>query len=86
MIRDNEQFGRIGKSDVFGVPPGFGMAVGADDGQVPNRPVQPTGDIPQTGIGREQAILMHHCYTGHSDFPPLDESTFMSMISRTWSR
>ena len=59
MIRDQEQLGGIGKGDIVRIPPGIGVPVGADDGQILDLAVQTAGDPPLGGIaGKRRSSSM----------------------------
>jgi hypothetical protein len=68
MIRDQKQLRRVGKGDVVRIPPGIGVTVGADDGQIPDLAVQAVGDPPLGGIAGKKPILVHDEGSSHNAF------------------
>src|SRR3546814_6095207 len=56
MIRDDQQFGRIGEGVVIGEPARIGMPVRADDGQIPDRGMERAGDVAGARLGGEKAV------------------------------
>ena len=70
VVWDQEQFGGVGKGDVVRVPPGIGVTVGADDGQVSDLAVQTAGDLPLGGVAGEKPILVHDDGSSHHVFLP----------------
>lgn len=65
VVRGDQQFGRILPVLVQGEPGGIGMAVRADDRQVLDLGVEPSGDGPGGRVGREQAVGVQEERLGH---------------------
>src|SRR3546814_1655528 len=58
MVRPDEEFRRIGKRLVTGVPARVGMAMGGQDGKAADAVIEPPRQRARLVIGREQPILV----------------------------
>ena len=58
MVGHDQQLRRVGEGLIIGEPARIGVAVRADDRQVLDRGVEPTGDVARRGVRRKEAIGM----------------------------
>ncbi len=62
MVGDDEELRGVGEGRILGIPAGIGMAVRADDRQVPDLRIERPRETPCGGIKRKKAIRIQKCH------------------------